>query len=101
MRAIGTFVVLTWHLPLWFASGAETNGQSFPLYALQVTAYSVVLAWLYRRSGGSLLLTMFTHAAFNNMKDIVPSADPRGGSPERDEAVVGPRGHVRTALPSA
>lgn len=66
-----------WHLPLFFAPGADTNGQSFPLYTLQVTAYSVVLAWLYWRTGGSLLLTMFAHAAFNNMKDIVPS----GGVP--------------------
>jgi membrane protease YdiL (CAAX protease family) len=69
-----------WHLPLFFAPGADTNGQSFPLYALQVTAYSVALAWLYWRTGGSLLLTMFMHAAFNNMKDIVPSGGIRGGS---------------------
>lgn len=67
----------TWHLPLFFAPGADTNGQSFPLYTLQVIAYSIVLAWLYWRTGGSLLLTMFMHAAFNNMKDIVPS----GGAP--------------------
>ena len=70
-----------WHLPLFFASGADTKGQSFPLYALQVTAYSVILAWLYWRSGGSLFLTMFAHAAFNNMKDIVPSAGTPRPSP--------------------
>lgn len=62
-----------WHLPLFFTPGANTYHQSFPLYALQLTAYSIALAWLYWRSGGSLLLTMFMHAAFNNMKDIVPS----------------------------
>lgn len=33
------------------------------------------------RTGGSLLLTMFMHAAFNNMKDIVPSGGTRGGNP--------------------
>lgn len=63
-----------WHLPLFFAPGAETNHQSFPFFVLQVTAYSVALSWLYWRTGGSLLLTMFMHSAFNNMKDIVPSA---------------------------
>ena len=69
-----------WHLPLFFAPGADTYGQSFPLYAAQVTAYSVLLAWLYWRTGGSLLLTMIMHAALNNTKDIVPS----GGVPAGD-----------------
>jgi membrane protease YdiL (CAAX protease family) len=66
-----------WHLPLFFAPGADTYRQSFPFFALQLMAYSIALAWLYWRSGGSLLLTMFMHSAFNNTKDIVPSA----GSP--------------------
>jgi membrane protease YdiL (CAAX protease family) len=70
-----------WHLPLFFAPGTDTIGQSFPLYALQVTAYSVVLAWLYWRTRGSLLLTMFMHAAFNNMKDIVPSGTAGAAGP--------------------
>jgi hypothetical protein len=47
---------------------------------VQVTAYSVALAWLYWRTGGGLLLTMSMHAAFNNMKDIVPSGGARGAS---------------------
>jgi len=64
----------TWHLPLFFIPGAELLGQSFPVYLLQVTALSVVFAWLYWRTGGSLLLTMLLHAAINNTKDIVPSA---------------------------
>jgi membrane protease YdiL (CAAX protease family) len=40
---------------------------------LGTTAISVVFAWLYVRTGGSLLLTMLLHAAINNSKDIVPS----------------------------
>jgi len=68
-----------WHLPLFFARGTDTYHQSFLLYALQLTAYSIALAWLYWRTGGSLLLTMFMHAAFNNMKDIVPSGLVAGG----------------------
>lgn len=66
-----------WHLPLFFAPGADTYHQSFPSFALQLTAYSIALAWLYWRTEGSLLLTMFMHSAFNNTKDIVPS----GGVP--------------------
>lgn len=63
-----------WHLPLFFVKGADTFGQSFPLYLLQVTALSVALGFLYWRTGGSLLLVMLMHAAVNNTKDIVPSA---------------------------
>ena len=62
-----------WHLPLFFLPGADTYGQSFPVYLLQVTALSVALAWLYWRTGGSLLLVMLMHAAINNTKDIVPA----------------------------
>ncbi len=46
-----------WHLPFFFIPAADTYGQSFPVYLLQVTALSV---------------------AVNNTKDIVPSATPAG-----------------------
>ncbi len=36
---------------------------------------SVAIAWLYDNTRGSLLLTMLLHAAANNTKDIVPSAE--------------------------
>jgi membrane protease YdiL (CAAX protease family) len=62
-----------WHLPLFFVRDADTYGQSFILYTLQVTAISVAIAWLYQRTNGSLLLTMLMHSAINNTKDIVPS----------------------------
>jgi membrane protease YdiL (CAAX protease family) len=65
-----------WHLPLFFVKGADTFGQSFPLFLIQVTGLSVALGWLYWRTHGSLLLTMLMHAAVNNTKDIVPSATP-------------------------
>jgi membrane protease YdiL (CAAX protease family) len=52
---------------------ADTYGQSFPIWAAEVTALSVAIAWLYAHSNGSLLLTMLMHAAINNTKDIVPS----------------------------
>jgi membrane protease YdiL (CAAX protease family) len=71
----------TWHLPLFLIPAADTYGQSFPLYLLQVTAMSVALAWLYWRTGRSLLLVMLLHAATNNLKDIVPSAVPGANNP--------------------
>jgi membrane protease YdiL (CAAX protease family) len=71
----------TWHLPLFFIPGGDTRGQSFPLYLLQVTAVSIALAWLYWRTGGSLLLVMLLHATVNNTKDIVPSAELNATNP--------------------
>lgn len=70
-----------WHLPLFFIPGTDTTGQSFPQYLLMVTAISVIIAWLWQRTGGSLLLTMLMHAAINNTKDIVPSAVPGAANP--------------------
>jgi CAAX protease family protein len=69
-----------WHLP-FFVIASDKTGQSFPVYALAVTATSVALAWVYWQTGGSLLLTMLMHAAVNNTKDIVPSATAAAGSP--------------------
>ena len=63
-----------WHLPQFFIREGDTYGQSFFVFSLQVIALSVAMAWLYARSGGSLLLVMLMHAAVNNAKDIVPSA---------------------------
>jgi uncharacterized protein len=65
-----------WHLPLFFIAGADKQGQSFVIYALQVTALSVAMAWLYVHTRGSLLLMMLMHSAVNQTKDLVPSASP-------------------------
>lgn len=65
-----------WHLPQFFIPEADTYGQSFIVFVLQVTALSVAMAWLYAHTNGSLLLVMLMHSAVNNTKDIVPSAVP-------------------------
>jgi uncharacterized protein len=62
-----------WHLPQFFLMGADTYGQSFPIWAMEVVALSVAIAWLYTHTQASLLLTMLMHAAINNTKDIVPA----------------------------
>ena len=63
-----------WHLPQFFIVDADTYGQSFTVFVIQVVALSVAMAWLYAGTNGSLLLVMLMHAAVNNSKDIVPSA---------------------------
>jgi membrane protease YdiL (CAAX protease family) len=70
-----------WHLPQFFIAEADTYGQSFYVFVLQVTGLSVAMAWLYAHTDGSLLLVMLLHSAVNNSKDIVPSAVPRATTP--------------------
>ncbi len=61
-----------WHLPLFLIAGTDTTGQSLPFFVISVTAISVALAWLYARTGGSLLLVMLMHSAVNNTPHFVP-----------------------------
>ena len=70
-----------WHLPIFFIPGADKYHQSFPLWATAVTAVSVAMAYMYVKTGGSLLLTMLMHAAVNNTSDIVPAAQGGSSSP--------------------
>jgi membrane protease YdiL (CAAX protease family) len=70
-----------WHLPLFFLPGTGSEGQSFPIYLLHVTAVSVAMAWLYWNTQGSLLLVMLMHASVNNTTDIVPAAVPGATDP--------------------
>src|SRR5690349_9117498 len=67
------FIWGVWHLPQFFIREGDSYQQSFPVFVLGATALSVVFAWLYVRTSGSLFLTMLLHAAINNSKDIVPS----------------------------
>jgi uncharacterized protein len=70
-----------WHLPLFFLRGSGSDGQSFPVYLLHVTALSVVMAWLYWKTDASLLLVMLMHASVNNTTGIVPAAVPGAADP--------------------
>jgi hypothetical protein len=70
-----------WHLPFFFIPGIDKSGQSFPVYLLQVTALSVVSAWLYWRTHASLLLVMLLHSAVNQTVGIVPSTVAKVANP--------------------
>jgi uncharacterized protein len=70
-----------WHLPLFFVPGIDMQGQSFPVWALSVTALSVAITWLYAHTKGSLLLVMLMHSAVNQTLEIVPSAVVNASNP--------------------
>lgn len=70
-----------WHLPLFFVPGIDMYGQSFPVWALGVTALSVAITWLYAHTNESLLLVMLMHSAVNQTLGIVPSAVAKAANP--------------------
>jgi len=56
-----------WHLPLFFLTESfrAFTAAGVMGWAIGLTAGSIVLAWLYRGSGGSVLLVSAWHTAFN------------------------------------
>jgi CAAX protease family protein len=60
---LGVLHVL-WHLPLFGVSYDRHNGVP---WAFGVLAFSVVTAWVWTHTGGSLLLPMLMHASVNSV----------------------------------
>jgi membrane protease YdiL (CAAX protease family) len=50
-----------WHLPTFFISTLSQSRISFPMFVLNIVALSVLMTWLYLRSGGDLLLMILVH----------------------------------------
>ena len=86
-----------WHLPLFFLQGSGSDGQSFPIYLIHVTALSVAMSWLYWKTEGSLLLVMLMHASVNNTTGIVPAAVPNAAAPMSFEGTIVAWGTVGVA----
>jgi membrane protease YdiL (CAAX protease family) len=71
-----------WHLPAdyvalkgygaWFAPAFLVNGP------IVLTAHSIILAWLWRRTGGSLLAVVLYHFSITASAIIAPSAGSDG-----------------------
>lgn len=54
-----------WHLPLFMLEGSSQFGGEFLPYLLVLLALSILFTWLYRGTGGSVLLVMILHASYN------------------------------------
>lgn len=56
-----------WHLPLFAIPGATQTelGLSFWVYVMYVPALSVLFAWVYNATGGSVLVCVLFHGALN------------------------------------
>lgn len=61
-----------WHLPLFFMPGTGKTPATFLNYCLVVMALSFMLTLLHVKSGGSLLLPVLFHNAFNVTAEVMP-----------------------------
>lgn len=62
----------TWHLPLFYGSSTVQSHLPFGLYAMSAVASSVVFAWLYNQTQGSVLPVLVLHTAVNAWFMVIP-----------------------------
>lgn len=74
-----------WHLPAFYLPGTGKQGSpvDMALFTLLTVVLSVIFTWVFRRTGGSVLLLSLLHGAMNagenTLKTVVP--DLRGDTP--------------------
>jgi len=61
-----------WHLPLFFIEGTAQAHIPPALFLLSVVAMSVVFAWLFNRTAGSVMAVLVLHTAINFWPSVVP-----------------------------
>ena len=54
-----------WHLPLFFIAGLPQAFLPFVPFLVWIVSQSVIFAWVYNSTGGSLLFPILLHAAIN------------------------------------
>ena len=59
-----------WHLPAFFINGLPQNNFSLPAFLLATVALSVLMAWVYQHTNGSILFAILIHWLFNT--DFLP-----------------------------
>ena len=61
-----------WHLPLFYSAGTVQSHLPMGLYALSTIASSVLFAWLFNHSRGSIVPVLVLHTAVNAWSLIIP-----------------------------
>src|ERR687898_1752789 len=54
-----------WHLPLWLTGEPDRTPTLYTGFVVSAFALSVLTAWVYNSTGGSLLMIVLAHATFN------------------------------------
>lgn len=62
-----------WHLPIFFIPDLPQGDFPFAAFVLFTAAFSVLAAWLLRRSERSVLIAALFHGAFNTFTFLTPS----------------------------
>jgi len=71
----------TWHLPLFYMTDTAQRYIPVGLFMVSTVALSVLFAWLFNRTGGSVLPALVLHTAVNAWAWIVPiMVMPDGGN---------------------
>jgi len=61
-----------WHVPLFYSTGTVQSHLPMGLFALSAIASSVLFAWLFNRTGGSVLPVLVLHTAVNAWSLVIP-----------------------------
>lgn len=69
-----------WHVPLYFTAWNKSQ-PSFPAYLIALIGLSILFAWLYNNTRGSVFLTMVMHASFNNVGGLIPFSEGTAAHP--------------------
>jgi membrane protease YdiL (CAAX protease family) len=70
--AIG-LISAVWYVPVFFMKGPEALPQ-LPPFVVATIALSVVYAWVFNNTRGSILLCALAHAAVSTWTDIIPAS---------------------------
>jgi membrane protease YdiL (CAAX protease family) len=79
-----------WHLPLFYSADTAQSHLPMGWYALSIIASSVLFAWLYNRTEGSVLPVLILHTAVNAWPLVIPvMVMPNGSNLRPFQFVVG------------
>lgn len=60
-----------WHLPAFFVGGMEQAGMSLPLFLFNALLLSIFVTWVFKHTGGSVLITVLIHYTVNICASII------------------------------
>ena len=60
-----------WHVPKYLTVG-DPHALPFWFFALNMLASAILYAWVFNRTGGSILLVLLLHAAVNTGIVMLP-----------------------------
>ena len=66
----------TWHLPLFYIADTAQRHIPFGLFMVSTIALSVLFAWLFNRTRGSVLPALVLHTAINAWDWVIPDDCP-------------------------